>query len=337
LESVGKSSGVKLDNLNCKVKQNLLVVSHDSGGAEVLSSYLRHKRKEYGVLRCVVKGPAERIFHNKGLRRYVVDIREGKRIISDGKADLLLTSVSRNSDLEINYITLAKKQSIKTVTMLEHWVNYKGRFGYPSRQWRKNLPDEIWVMDEIANKTAEKEFGREIKIKMKPNFYFKDLKTEYSNIAASKDRKFFNVLFLSEPIVGHRNPKEKKVVIAETEKVVKLIEFMNTMDCNKPVRFTIRPHPIERSSEYSEILEYNSDSHDFRVALSDLNLNSLVEDIKNSDVVLGIKSSALIIASLFKNTISCCDKLPLWFLAYDVRHIRPNLKGLEHFLYGRRK
>ncbi len=126
MESVGKSSGVKLDNLNCKVKQNLLVVSHDSGGAEVLSSYLRHKRKEYGVLRCVVKGPAERIFHNKGLRRYVVDIREGKRIISDGKADLLLTSVSRDSDLEINYITLDKKTIYKDSNYVGALVNYKG-------------------------------------------------------------------------------------------------------------------------------------------------------------------------------------------------------------------
>ena len=61
------------------MKHNLLAVSHDAGGAEVLSSYLKHSLNRYRNLECVVQGPAKRIFLRKGLKSCIVSAREGKK------------------------------------------------------------------------------------------------------------------------------------------------------------------------------------------------------------------------------------------------------------------
>ena len=329
---MGKTNRVKQN----KLKNNVLAISNESGGAEALSSYLRHRGKEHSRFRCVVQGFAKKIYISKGLGKYLIDAKKGRELILKGHVDLLLTSTGRSSDLSTCFITLAKSHSIKTVTILEHWLSYKERFGYPSRDWRSNLPDEIWVVDKLARKIAEKEFGKAARIKTKPNFYFKDLRAEYSKSSASKDKRYFNVLFLSQPILKKIASKKMKIKITEVEKVTKLINFMKTMDCSRPIRFTIRQHPIESRSEFAEVVKGNADSNNFRVALSNPNRNSLVEDVKSADVVIGIQTSALTIASLFKNTICYCDEPPLWFPAFNVKHVKPNLNGLESLLSKRR-
>ena len=248
---------------------------------------------------------------------------------------MLVTSTSRSSDLEKKFIKLAKDHSIKTVAMLEHWIYYRERFDYPSRGWKANLPDEIWVVDKLAKRIAEKDFGKEISVKIKPNLFFKDLRLEYKNTEPGKNSKFFNILFLNEPVLGRGILKKKKIKNAEVKKVTRLIDFIKAMDRRKPIRFTIRQHPIESSSRYSDVLKNNSDGRNFIINLSNLNTSSLIADIKNADIVMGMQSSALIIASLFKNTICCCDKPPLWFLAHSIKHVRPDLDGLKELLYER--
>ena len=317
------------------MKHNILAVSHDAGGAEVLSSYLSHKRKDYSLLRCVVKGSAERAFIGKGLRRYLIDVNKGKKLIFNRQVNLLLTSTSWRPWLEIDFIKLARKHSITTVAVLEHWMNYKERFKYPHKGWRGNLPDEIWVVDELARKIAKEEFGEAVKIRIKPNFYFRDLKSEYSKTAASKDRRCFNILFLSEPAAEHKALNKKKIKFNEIEKVTKLTEFMKGLDYRKPILFKIRQHTIENPSKYSAIIKYNSNNRDFKIALSDPKRDSLVKDIKSADAVIGMQSPALIIASLFKDTICCCDQSPLRFSAYNIKQAGPSLKGLEQLLYKR--
>ena len=329
---MGKANRVKQN----KLKNNVLAISNDPGGAEALSSYLRHRGKEHSCFRCVAQGFAKKIFISKGLGKYLIDTKKGKELILKGHIDLLLASTGRSSDLSTNFIALAKSHSIKTVTILEHWLGYKERFGYPSRDWRSNLPDEIWVVDKLARKIAEKEFGKAARIKIKPNFYFKDLRAEYSKSSASKDRRYFNVLFLNQPILKKIASKKKKIKITEIGKVTKLINFMKTMNCSRPIRFTIRQHPIESRSGFAEVVKGNTDCSNFRVVLSDPSRNSLVEDVKSADVVIGIQSSALTIASLFKKTICCCDEPPLWFPAFNVKHVKPNLNGLENHLSKRR-
>lgn len=335
---MGKPKRVKVDNQNCEMKHNLLTVCYDPGGAEVLGSYLRHKRDEYGTLWCVAQGLAKRIFQRKGLQKYLIEAKRARRLILKRKVDLLLSSTSRTSNLEIDFIRLAKQNSIATIAILEHWINYKERFGYPCQNWRRNLPQELWVMDDLAKKIAQRELGKTVMIKLKPNFYFKDLKAEYSNTITSKSRGYFNILFLNEPILGPINFKDKRVkIVTQIKKIKRLINFIKSRDYQRPICFTLRHHPIERPLAYAGFVRDNSGSRNLRVVLSNSNRNSLIKDIKNSDVVMGIKSSALAIASLFKNTIGYCDRPPVWFSAYRIKYVGSNMEGLEHLLFGRSK
>lgn len=311
---------------------NLLAVSHDAGGAELLSSYLKQSSKKYGVLRCIVQGPAKRIFVNKNLQKCLIGVEKGRRLISDRQIDLLLTSTSRSTDLEIDFIKLAKKHSIATVTMMDHWINYRERFGYPFRGWRANLPDSIWVVDKLAKNIAEREFGKEIKVKVQPNHYFNDLRSEYKKTMVDKDKFFFNILFLNEPVLVRGTLRRDKIKSTEVKKVARLIGFIKTLSHGRSIRFTIRQHPIEDYSRYPSVIRDNSDNCDFIVSLSNLKSSSLVRDIKNADVVFGIRSSALAIASLFRRTISLCDEPPEWFPIYNIEHVKPDFSGLGDIL-----
>jgi len=313
-------------------KGNLLAVAYDAGGAETLSSYLKQKKQEYVSLQCLVKGPARNIFLKKGLGKYIVNISKSRKAVISKRIDLLITATSWNSSLEIRFLKLAKDNNIPTISVLEHWVCYKERFGYPSLDWRENLPDRIWVFDCLAEKLAKKEFGGTTKISRKPNFYFKELKSEYKNISTKKDKRHFNVLFLSEPITERKIPVNQEIKKSEKDVATRLIELLVSLKHTRPASLTIRRHPSEDNTKYSSLLRDNINNGGFRVFLSNPRNSSLIENIRRADIVVGIQSPALIIASLFKDAISCCDKLPRWFIKYNIKHAGNNFSGLRSLL-----
>ena len=85
--------------------------------------------------------------------------------------DFIITSTSWQSDIERETIYFAKKRSKYTVSMLDHWSNYKERFNYKGKII---LPDEIWTLDKYAFKIAKKFFNKS-KVKLKENYYLKNI------------------------------------------------------------------------------------------------------------------------------------------------------------------
>jgi len=65
------------------------------------------------------------------------------------------------------------------VSFIDHWVNYRERFGYPLKNWKNNLPDEIWAGDKYAFLIAKKLFNKILPIKLVKNPYFKEIKNKY--------------------------------------------------------------------------------------------------------------------------------------------------------------
>src|SRR5262245_30427596 len=115
----------------------VLIVSHDAGGAEILSSWCRREvGHEYDFL---IEGPAKNIF----LRKCSVQPNISPR----PPYDLVLTGTSWASDLEKRYILWAKKQAIRVASFLDHWTQYEERFSIGSID---TFPDEIWVGDAHA-------------------------------------------------------------------------------------------------------------------------------------------------------------------------------------------
>src|SRR3990172_12247676 len=122
----------------------ITVVSHDAGGAEILSSYVRQQNQDNIY---VLEGPALKIFERKlGTIQTTLPLEEAIR-----RATSILCGTSWQSDLEFNAIRFASSLGKRSVAFLDHWVNYSDRF---TRSGETCLPDEIWVGDSIARSMA---------------------------------------------------------------------------------------------------------------------------------------------------------------------------------------
>ena len=88
--------------------------------------------------------------------------------------DMVLTSTSWQSKLELNAISYARSIGKKCISILDHWVNYRERF---IREGELILPDEIWVCDNHAFALAKKTFPK-IKIQKIKNYDLIEFKDE---------------------------------------------------------------------------------------------------------------------------------------------------------------
>ena len=124
----------------------ITTVSHDTGGAELISNYLKNKKK----VQFVLKRPVKKIFKNNIKNPHLISL---KKVLSN--SELVICGTSAFSDLEKKAIIQCRKNKIKVVSWLDRWTNYKDRFLLNKSL---NLPDEIWVLDNYAFKKAKKIF-----------------------------------------------------------------------------------------------------------------------------------------------------------------------------------
>ena len=170
----------------------IAIVSHDAGGAEILSSWIRQNKEPYCL---VLSGPAISIFKRK---LDIVEIYSLPDAIE--MSDWVLCGTSWQSELEKQAIFQAKAADKKVIAYLDHWVNYTKRFELHNHV---NLPDEIWVGDSDAKNIAEKIFSS-TKVLLKSNPYFKDLEAEIRSAKSSRNGSdSISVLYVCEPIREH--------------------------------------------------------------------------------------------------------------------------------------
>ena len=278
-----------------------LIISHDAGSAEVISSWVR-RHPEYKYYFCL-DGPAIEIFQRK------ISSIENQHVINLNmliqKTDWILTGTSWASDLEKEAIKLGKEQNKKVVSFLDHWANYPQRFEYNGQAY---LPDEIWVGDEDALKIAQSYFPQE-KLRLVPNPYFLDIKEELKSIVLStKANHKTRILYVCEPILepsirGYGHPlhwgyTEYDAMRFFYEKLPKIISI------EKIEYVRVRKHPSESRNKYDNILqEYPA------ISFQKSDVNSLIEDCIWSDWVVGCESMALVVGLLAGKKVYSCIPL----------------------------
>jgi hypothetical protein len=266
------------------------IVSHDAGGAEVLSSYVR-RNSVSGYF--VLGGPAEAIFARKLGALQATPLEEA--IL---KADWVLCSTSWQSDLEYRAIQLARALGKHVVVFLDHWMNYAMRL---VRAADSRLPDEIWVADRIAAALAARELPG-VPVVVVDNPFFADIRQELQQIRSSpRPAGGLHVLYAGEIIDEFsraRGPDAQPYGYTEEQA---LTYFLKNMDAlGTPVdRVTVRPHPAEPPDKYAWALDI-----DRRVRLG--GRAPLLEEIACCDVVAGCESMALVVGLLAgRRVISC--------------------------------
>ena len=274
----------------------ICVCSHDAGGAEILASYVaKHSLKCYFVL----AGPAIKIFQKKLGK---IDLTEMDDAIY--RSDWLICSTSWQSNLEWDAIGVARRCSKKVITFLDHWGHYEEGF---RRDEELRLPDEIWVGDLEAKSLALKCFPK-IPVKFVANPYLEEIGLEIhareadASINRAKSKNGLNILFVSEPLADHGVQGFGDAMYwGYTED-----QALQYFHSNKHVlgssinRVVVRPHPSESKQKYRWV----SDSFGRQYIVSQE--KSLIDDILESDVVVGLQSMALVIALIAGRKVVSC-------------------------------
>lgn len=271
--------------------KTIAVISHDAGGAEVLSSWIQVQK-----FKCltILGGPAIDIFEKKGIPNTKHNLVDAIK-----KSDYVITSTSWQSDLEKEAIFLSKKIGKYIISLIDHWVNYKERFNLNGII---NLPNEIWVTDDYALKIAKSEFFN-IKIKKIENYYLKNIEAIIKEkiIIKKNSKSNLRALFIGENISDHalkQNHDKNSFGYTEQKALKYLIDNFKKLKYDIDV-LKIRPHPSDKKDKYNWVLKYE-------FVKSICNREELIDDICNFDIIFGCESMALVIALIAnKKVISC--------------------------------
>lgn len=310
-----------------KSKKNILVVCHDAGAAEIISAYVKKNAARYNFY-CLVLGPAKKIFGKKGLARFIISKASGlKRLRQKGAVDALLCGTSWVSGTAREAVSKAKKEGIKSVVYLDHWTNYRERFGYPKKNWRQNLPDEIWAGDASAAALARRYFKPTI-CKLAPNEYFREIKIQYRAARKKIGKKGNDVLFMSEPMMlAHKTFYEPGYTFDEMAVLKKVLDTLAEKKVENSI--VIGYHPAEKKDKYRALLARYKNKLRFR-----RQSGNRLEDLARAKLVIGRRSMALAIAALCgKKTISFIPDPKMSFPLPFKRIIRVrNIKQLKKAL-----
>ena len=265
------------------------IICHDAGGAEFISSYIR-KNKIEGIY--VLEGPAIKVFEKKirnikrqGLKRA---IREGSHVIC---------GTSWQSTLELEALIEGKAAGKKCIAFIDHWINYRDRFKLNEQII---LPDEIWVGDIYARDLALKEFPKTPIVHI-DNPYVEDLSKSLSNLRKKITKESKSILYVAEPKSVHATTRFGKKDAYGYDEWTALRYFHENMDliALSVENITIRPHPAEDPNKYDEIIKVYGDK--YRKG----GKKSLIEEINDSDIVVGCESMAMVLGLIAKKRVIC--------------------------------
>jgi hypothetical protein len=270
----------------------IAVISHDAGGAEVLSSYVRQEG-----LHClyVLAGPALKIFERK------LGIIENMPMdVAINESASILCGTSWQSDIEFSAIKHARLVGLKSTVFLDHWVNYKERF---SRNGETCLPDEIWVGDSIAEVIAKEHFPN-TRIVLVDNPYLADIRRKFSKYQERNVAKdgATTILYVCEPIGEHATLSYGNAHFWGYTEEDALRYFLSNLGAvtQRIERVIIRPHPSE------QLGKYNWARSEYALPIEFGGAHSLFEEIAECDVIVGCESMAMVVGLLAgKKVISC--------------------------------
>ena len=268
------------------------VISHDAGGAEVLSAYVKanpHKNVKY-----FLKGPAVKIFQKQGL---VNDNYHYQGSLTKEFTHLLL-SMSWRDEITYEMLKKSKELSIQTEVILDSWYDYAQRFGSPKPGWESILPDAITVVDSVAEKIVYKVgLDKHCNIKKVTNYYLESLKDEYKNFDVVES-ECNDLLYLSAPLEEVKGARLAEFATTKTTQF-DLLRDISSICRDANITLRIRLHPSENRRNIDKYL----DMIDCNFIISEN--QSILHDFQNAKFVLGYSSLALIQGSVLgKITIS---------------------------------
>lgn len=276
--------------------KRILVVAHDAGGAQILGGLVKKYRRRYSWSGWL-SGPAVDIFRQEGLSEGIKIFKKKSASSLDqdllvASLDLVLTGTSWRSSLELDIIKRAQILRIKTASFLDHWCNYRERFGYPG-EWISNLPDFVFAGDPWAFRLALAEQFPRRRIQRIENPYFENAALFARQAQTSKKQiklgQRVKILYFSMPLsyrTLHKHGRKDYWGFTEYDNVEDILKCIG-----KDQRFElrIRCHPSENPDKYAYLKKQD------RVTVTHLYENHLFKDCLWADITIGCETMALVI------------------------------------------
>lgn len=284
-------------------RKKIILYSMDPGGANVISSIYFKLKNEYDV---IVYGKEYAI---EKYKQFQIPYKQFEFENVDNwlefeKPDLIITGTSGNSYIEKNIWKSSKQKKIKTIAVLDQWMNYKIRFSGKTLleiqdekpQEELIIPDLIFAMDDFSKDELINIGIPENYIEVIGHPYFSFL---YNLKFEKKNQKNFLqdevvILYGSEPIsdtygdICVENSYWGYNEISIFKELINALEIL-IEKYNMKLVFKIRKHPKEKN-DFFEIF-INDYSGKMKIVL-DRSKTSILS-ILESDVVIGMSSMIL--------------------------------------------
>jgi len=277
---------------------SVAVCAHDAGAAHHLAAWLEPFQLQ---LRLCLTGPAEMVFNERlGTGN---SIRYELENVLDG-ALMLISGTGWASDLEHRARLLARKRTIPSVAVLDHWVNYRERF---VRDGEEQLPDALWVADADAANLAKALFPN-VPVLHLANHWLEGLCNKVRVIRTSGGRDQLiqprrparRLLYLLEPIRipwsesvgGSLDAGEFQGLRYWLDRLPDLIEQGWVAPKSDLEALALRPHPSEPIDKYNDFVTAAAAFWPISIDSSD----SLEESLAWADAAFGCETQALVAA-----------------------------------------
>ena len=273
---------------------NIAVVSHDAGSSELICAFIQEYRtKATWYIFAKTASPMATICKRYNLP--YAPMADAAEQLEEIHPDLLLFGTGWQDKCEQPYVHYCKMDGIPTVAFLDHWSNYRERFGYPNGGWEENLGDFTAVHDERAYTLAlELKLPNPLKL---PNHYLIRL-IEDAMLRKAEVGK--TLLFLSEPTdsVAEKTYGDPLYWgFTQYTALEDILEHFEDFQCENLI---IRLHPSEMSSNYDAILlRYPNIS----VQMHESHSADLIDELLCAKVIIGFDTMALYIAALLGKPI----------------------------------
>jgi len=255
----------------------VVTAAHDAGATNLIIGWLRDRSDI--ELRTCLAGPAAELWTAAFGGVKIVPLTDALQ-----GAGTLLSGTSYASSLEHQARFLAKERGIRSIGVIDHWVNYPDRF---IREGTRVLPDEIWVADEDALAIAVACFPG-IAVRQQPNLYLAGLVAQVRAADIEpRHGKSRRVLYALEPIC---HPWAQGGEAGEFQALDYFVQCGQHLGLDATAEIRLRPHPSDPQGKYDAWLARNAG---WNLCL-DPN-PSLAKSIAWADTVVGCETYALVV------------------------------------------
>jgi hypothetical protein len=275
----------------------IAIICHDAGSANIIKHWFDDI--DEGI-HYFLYGPAKKIWDSNRANVYL-----------DAELELhhfgcLISGTGWASTVEHNARIQAALLGLKSIAVLDHWINYSSRF---ERSGFIKLPDELWVADLAAHKIAKEAFPF-LEVRCFPNLY---LNAQVAKVA--KPPRNGTLLYTLEPV---RNAWGRDLP-GEFQALDFALENLEMLSASKINRIILRLHPSEHSEKYISYL-----ARDSRIAMDCS--HDLSDALSQADLVVGVESFALAVALAAGRPVF--SSLPPWAPPIRLPHLK--IKQIRH-------